>query len=274
MMTYTIYMHTCPDNKVYIGCTQQTLEQRFGKNGEGYARRRDNKAIPPFGLAVLKFGWENINHEVLATTENREEASKLEQHYINLYDATNPEKGYNRLKGGIGAPMGPLRPETIEYLKKQRSGRVCIHKDGNNKYVKPEQVQAYLDDGWLKGGEPRPEYIKECVRQANTGRKASPELRARLSECHKGFRHTEEAKAKMSQNTKGKNLGKKHINKNGVHIAVPASELEQYLADGWELGIGYRKPRGATFAENIKTKYKRVLGTTVKALDSKVGEQS
>lgn len=273
-MTYTIYMHTCPNNKVYIGCTQQTLEQRFGKNGEGYSRQRDNKATPPFGLAVLQFGWENIKHEILATTEDRTEASKLEQHYINLYDATNPEKGYNRYKGGIGAPMSSLRPETIEYLKQQRSGRVCIHKDGNNKYVKPDEVQAYLDKGWLKGGEPRPEYIKECVRQANTGRKASPELRARLSECHKGFRHTDEAKAKMSQNTKGKNLGKKHLNKDGVHIAVPADEVNNYLVDGWKLGIGYRKPRGSKTTEELKAKYKNVIVPNTQAEHQEKSELS
>lgn len=267
-------MHTCPNGKVYIGCTQQTLEQRFGKNGEGYSRIREDKATPPFGLAVLEFEWENIKHEILATTEDREEAVKLETQYIAKYDALNPDRGYNRHNRGLGAPMSPYSAETIAYMSKQRSGRVGIHKDGQNKYVKPKELQTYLDEGWIRGGEPRPEYIKECVSKANKGRKASPELRARLSECHKGFRHTEEAKAKMSQNTKGKNLGKKHINKNGVHIAVPASELEQYLADGWKLGIGYRKPRGATSAENIKTKYKRVLGTTVKAPDSKVGEQS
>ena len=63
----------------------------------------------------------------------------------------------------------------------------------------------------------------------------------------------------MSQNTKGKNLGKKHINKDGVHIAVPADEVNQYLADGWKLGIGYRKPRGSKTTEELKAKYKNVI---------------
>ena len=33
---YYVYKHTFPNNKVYIGITCRTLEERWGKNGNGY----------------------------------------------------------------------------------------------------------------------------------------------------------------------------------------------------------------------------------------------
>lgn len=237
---YTIYMHICPDNKVYIGCTQRTLEQRFGPGGTGYMTLSIYNSMQPFGLAIQKIGWENIKHIVLATTEDREEASRLEQYYINLYDATNPEKGYNIHKGGIGKPMGPMNKQSYEKMIRNRSGRIGIHKDGKNKYVKPDELAEYLETGWLRGGEPRSDRVKQLVSKANKGRKPTPEQVAKWKKSHIGFRHTEEAKAKMSAALKGKNLGKRYINKNGQHKMVPSAELEQYLSAGWVLGFGSR----------------------------------
>ena len=96
---YTIYMHTCPNGKIYIGQTKRRCEDRWG-NGLHY------KNNPHFYNAIKKYGWENIKHEILATTENREEAGELEKKYIALYDATNREKGYNHSTGGMSSSEG------------------------------------------------------------------------------------------------------------------------------------------------------------------------
>jgi group I intron endonuclease len=48
------------------------------------------------------------------------------------------------------------------------------------------------------------EETKQKLREANIGKKTSLETRKKISEVHKGRRHTEEAKAKMSRATKGK----------------------------------------------------------------------
>lgn len=39
---YYVYKHTFPNNKVYIGITCRTLEERWGKNGkeENFYRKR------------------------------------------------------------------------------------------------------------------------------------------------------------------------------------------------------------------------------------------
>ena len=56
------------------------------------------------------------------------------------------------------------------------------------------------------------------------------------SQSHIGRTHTTEQKQKISQSLKGKNVGRKHINKNGINKMVLPYELQQYLNDGWKLG--------------------------------------
>jgi len=96
---YSIYMHECPNGKKYIGQTKQKCADRW-RNGCGY----HNNAY--FDNAIKKYGWENIKHTILATTEDKDEAGKLEKYYISLYDTTNREKGFNHSIGGTASVEG------------------------------------------------------------------------------------------------------------------------------------------------------------------------
>lgn len=91
--TYTIYCHTCPDGKKYIGMTSMRLCERFGKG-------RFYQETSRFGIAIKEFGWENIEHEVLESGLNFEEACDMEKHYIKLYKTTETDFGYNMAEGG------------------------------------------------------------------------------------------------------------------------------------------------------------------------------
>lgn len=53
MSGYTVYKHTCPNGKVYIGITKRNVEKRW-LNGKGYERQ------PHFYNAILKYGGDNI----------------------------------------------------------------------------------------------------------------------------------------------------------------------------------------------------------------------
>ena len=86
-MRYTIYKHTSPDNKIYIGRTTLPVNQRW-QNGNGY---KFNKV---FYSDIIKFGWDSFNHEVLEYTDDK----SREMYWINFYDSTNPNKGYNNFK--------------------------------------------------------------------------------------------------------------------------------------------------------------------------------
>lgn len=89
---YKVYKHTTPDNRVYIGQTMRSLPQRWS-NGKRY---KENKF---FYDAILKYGWDNIKHEVLYETYLKEEAKKKENEFIKKHNATDRQYGYN-IQGG------------------------------------------------------------------------------------------------------------------------------------------------------------------------------
>ncbi len=90
---YSVYKHTVPNGKVYIGITSKQANERW-LNGRGYSRNRH------FWNAIKKYGWENIVHEIIADGLEKDEACRLEQFYIAAYGSSNPDKGYNMTTGG------------------------------------------------------------------------------------------------------------------------------------------------------------------------------
>lgn len=101
MKEYYVYMHTFPNGKVYIGITCQKPNQRW-KNGSGYLRKNEyEKYEQPFiANAIIKYGWENIKHEVLFSGLSKAEAEAKEQELILEYKSDKKEYGYNIQHGG------------------------------------------------------------------------------------------------------------------------------------------------------------------------------
>lgn len=77
---YSLYRHTTPSSKVYIGITMQPVEYRWN-NGKGYM----NVKKGPFKSSILKYGWNNIKHEVLFTNLSETLAKHLEKELIRHY---------------------------------------------------------------------------------------------------------------------------------------------------------------------------------------------
>lgn len=96
---YKVYMHTCPNGKKYVGITKQDVKDRW-QNGKGY---KPNKR---FYNAILKYGWQNIQHEVLFENLTQDEAYKLEIELIALNESNNPNYGYNQTEGGANVCIG------------------------------------------------------------------------------------------------------------------------------------------------------------------------
>lgn len=91
---FTVYKHTCPNDKVYIGMTGNELEERWD-NGFGYSRNR------AFFHDIVKYGWDNIGHEVLTIHDSKKEALREEAYQILLHNATDHKYGYNFAQRGI-----------------------------------------------------------------------------------------------------------------------------------------------------------------------------
>lgn len=83
-----VYKHIFPDGKIYIGQTKFSDYERRWAGGYGYINQ------PVFKI-IQKFGWENIEHEILFNDGIECNEFILEQEYIKLYKSDESKYGYN-----------------------------------------------------------------------------------------------------------------------------------------------------------------------------------
>lgn len=89
---FYVYIHTCPNQKKYVGLTSNTPQRRW-QNGNGYKGQM-------FWNAINKYGWDNIEHLIVMVCLSETVASNEEQRLIDLYNTTDRDHGYNRTTGG------------------------------------------------------------------------------------------------------------------------------------------------------------------------------
>lgn len=92
--SYVVYIHTCPNGKRYVGTTSIKPEYRWNK-GRGYARNER------FFSDIVKYGWDNIAHEIVHTGLSKDDAAQAEIELIARYKTNNESFGYNLTDGGF-----------------------------------------------------------------------------------------------------------------------------------------------------------------------------
>lgn len=90
---YTVYKHTSPSGKVYVGITSRPVKSRW-ENGKGYKRN------VVFTNAIRKYGWDNIKHEIMLENVSQSEAFYAEKYLIKWYKLH--KISYNVTDGGEG----------------------------------------------------------------------------------------------------------------------------------------------------------------------------
>lgn len=169
MNSYTVYKHTSPGGKVYIGITGRSVSRRW-HGGTAY---RNNAH---FYAAIKKYGWANFKHDILAEGLTRDEACAMEIRLIAEYNSTDPNKGYNLSRGGDKTTLGyTMSPET-----RQRISQALI--------------------GKCKG-RPHTKEHTERIRAALQGHRCSEETREKLRQALGDRLQTEEARARQKENT-------------------------------------------------------------------------
>lgn len=161
---YTIYMHIFPDDKVYIGMTRQKMARRWRSDGSGYVGQ------PQVWDAIEKFGWENVQHEIIATCLTRYEAEHMERNLVELYKANDVDHGYNIDYGGQG--VGRVAQRTKDKLSEINTGRI------------PTDEQR-LHMSIAQTGRHHPDEVKRKISESNKGKKMSDEAKRKLSETGK-----------------------------------------------------------------------------------------
>lgn len=155
--TYTVYMHVTPNNKYYVGITKQQVTERW-KNRLGYTSQK------LFWRAIQKYGWDNIEHIIIAEHLNHDDACRLEVELIAKYQSNNPKYGYNRTSGGDGT---------------------C-----NFSHPNPHDDEWRRKVGNANRGKKRTEEAKQKMRNAKLGTHWSDERRKQYSKSQKerGFK--------------------------------------------------------------------------------------
>ena len=175
-------MHITPSNKRYIGITSKDLEERFGSNGCLYRNQI-------FGRAISKYGWDNIEHIVVAQNLTKEEAKILEIKLIAKYNTTNPKYGYNRSIGGdIPVILGQHHSE--ETKKK-------ISESNIGKEISLETRKQISDSVKLL-------WQTDDYREKQSNRVVSNVSKKRMSDAHKGKILSDEHKEKIRLGNLGK----------------------------------------------------------------------
>jgi group I intron endonuclease len=181
---WCIYKITNLNNhKVYIGQAKDFYTRLVGRSYTQYSHYNDYKKSLINGTdkrlygALIKWGLNQFEVSIIDESNEmtQEELDSLEIYYIELYDSTNPDKGYNMSKGGLSGG--------IEYM----SSSEC----------RAKAVPKIIKTNTLNGN-------GDCMYMCHT-----PEIQAKIRETIKmkyngdsmGQCHTPEASAKAVYNS-------------------------------------------------------------------------
>ncbi len=180
---FYIYMHISPSGKKYIGQTCQKLNRRW-RNGTGY------KNNPYFWRAIEKYGWDSFEHKIVFQCESLEEANRMEEWLIACHRSNDPEYGYNISAGADG--KGRVAESTKEILRQKHKGRF----QGSEN---PNYGRTHTEAERLKMSEGNKKYFATHGHGTRYGKKASVELKAKLSEVRKNSACVQAHMAKMNK---------------------------------------------------------------------------
>ena len=132
-MHYIYLITNSVNGKVYIGQTND-LNVRW-KSHKRAALMPESPDKMVISRAITKHGVSNFTFKELDVCETQDQVNILEDQYIEKYDSTNPEKGYNVKRGGFNAPI----PEAI----RKKISESSMGKPGTNK-------GKHFDDDWKR----------------------------------------------------------------------------------------------------------------------------
>jgi group I intron endonuclease len=175
---YSVYKHTSPNGKVYIGITARVPEKRWNC-GNGY---RNNLH---FWNAIQKYGWENFSHEILFSELSEQEAQEIEIRLIAECKSSEYAHGYNRSAGGEPFYQCKHSEETKKLYSLQRKGKrtgslnpmygKCLNGEKNGMFGKhhSDEWKKQRSEKYTGAGHPRyGTHLTE--KQKETNMKAQP----------------------------------------------------------------------------------------------------
>jgi len=191
MGNYTVYMHTSPSAKRYVGITGTSIARRWN-NGHGYSPQQY------FYRAILKYGFDSFQHDILFRGLSKEAAELKEVELISLYKSNDPKFGYNIANGGHHAGMHS--DASREKMSISRTGL---------KWSNESKMKASKSHTGKKNSEEHNKNIAvskigNTHGKGNKGKKYSAEICKKMGENRKGRKHSDDTKLMMSIARQGK----------------------------------------------------------------------
>lgn len=202
---YSVYIHTFPNGKRYVGVTNWKPELRWGANGCNYKN-------PYMVNAIKKYGWDNITHEIVAENLTVDQASQMEIELIQKYNSADKRYGYNISLGGIESKI--CSEQTKEKLRQANLGKVMS-----------EESRRKIS-----------EYQKGKTKNAKTIANMSEAQKRNFANGNNAM-HSQEARAKAAQKKKGRKLPD--------YITQKASEAKFHAVKNMQTGVVYPSIKAA-----------------------------
>lgn len=269
--------------KIYIG-SSENLKRR--KRIHLWHLKRGDHPNSYLQSAFNKYGEDNFEWKVLEICK-KEELLKREQHFMDYYNSTNRDCGYNL---SLKSDKIILNNETREKIGKSHKGkkssletreRISKSKKGQRPWLgrkhKPESIEKMR---LIKLGKKLSEEHKKKIGEAGKGRTVSLNTRKKISIIHKGKKLSQEAKDHLREVNTGKHhtaetKEKMSQSKLGTKMSLEARQKlskaktgKKMSKEAIEKAVKTRKERGHNFCtEETKNKLRltnkgRILAKT------------
>jgi len=204
----------------YIGLTSKKWQRRWSEHlskARNWLLEKNHENH--WYNALIKYGPDSFDHEVLQVCSSLEEANAAEKYWIELYDTTHQLRGFNTSRGGEHVPhpvKNPWeRPEYIEKAKQNNNIRHCLTPEARAKQIAslntPESRAKRSQKTRESMASPETQ-LKRAVMRANPeyGKKISDSLKSSLAsvEARENMSRaaiescTEEVRARLSEGTR------------------------------------------------------------------------
>lgn len=218
----SIYVHISPENHIYIGQTVNIKARWF---------RSAYRANPYFQNVINKFGWNNLEHKVIASGLSHEDANVMEIALIKRYRNDPKYKVLNLTEGGLGHKGYDFPDESKNKLSKMMVGRVKITNGVEDKMVFESDTIQYIERGWWRG----------------TCRKLNEQQRQDIVRRQTGVKHSE-TRRKNNSITQRQFIW---VNDGKTNARIKKNLLEKYLGNGFVRGVIHKNnPSGCTWINN------------------------
>lgn len=256
---------------VYMWVNKLTNIRYIGISGDIYKRWKVHEQLINSGKDrkfynnVRELGIHNFDKIIIEEYDEYDEVflKQREDYYINLYDTIN--NGYNIGKGYNNITDHP----NIDGIKKKISDkakrRKWINNGEKNITCDIDNVNEYLNKGWVYGRLNFSDNHKESLKISHIGHNPTKETRDKLSLLWLGRKHKESSKKLLSNITQGRYTMKWYIDKYGeeqgivkysnhhnhyknkdkkiicindgvINKMINEKELDEYINNNWKKG--------------------------------------